>query len=163
MEINTYYGYYYRKLQSVIFLNHPKRRMQKGVFLKYIIRGKETTAALTQQTGLIKVGDIITAQGKTIEVTASQIQHPHNFGCHLERMLAAKLAEMGVEYQHESQYNIGLDFYLPRQKVYIEIKQYHTERIHRQIADKGDVIVLQGKKSVDFFIELLNNYETKHT
>jgi hypothetical protein len=78
------------------------------------------------------------------------------FADHLEAMVAAALTDNGIEFIHESQNkDQGLDFFLPLFDVYIEIKQYHSERISRQMASQNNVIALQGTKAVNFFIEVL--------
>jgi hypothetical protein len=48
-----------------------------------------------------------------------------------------------------------LDFYLPAFDIYIEIKQFHSERIHKQMGLQENVIAIQGKKAVEFIEKLL--------
>lgn len=74
----------------------------------------------------------------------------------LERQLGEALTKAGIRFVHESQNKAqGLDFYLPDHDVYIEVKRYHAERIERQMASKDNVIAIQGKPSLDFFIKHL--------
>ena len=66
------------------------------------------------------------------------------------------LESKGIEYIHESQNNGSrLDFYLPKYNVYIEVKQYHSERSNSQLASQDNVILIQGKDSINFFKVLI--------
>jgi hypothetical protein len=79
-----------------------------------------------------------------------------NFADHLENKLAECLSEKGIDFVHESENKSqGLDFYLPKLNVYIEVKQYHTPRIAKQMTYQNEIIVLQGSKAVDAFIKLI--------
>jgi hypothetical protein len=49
-----------------------------------------------------------------------------------------------------------LDFYLPVQNLYIEVKQFHSPRIAEQMARSENVIVLQGRPAVEWFAEMIN-------
>lgn len=73
---------------------------------------------------------------------------------HLEQKLADFFTEHHIEFIHESQNKDQvLDFYLPAFGIYIEVKQYHTERVGRQLAHQDEVILIQGKKALAFFID----------
>jgi hypothetical protein len=75
----------------------------------------------------------------------------------LEKAIGEKLMQKNIKFSHESQgINIGLDFYLYDYDIYIEIKQYHSDRIALQLSRQENVIVLQGKKSVAYFLKLLD-------
>lgn len=77
----------------------------------------------------------------------------------LEEHLGKQLEFNGISFVHESQNkNQGLDFYLPKYDIYIEIKQFYSERILKQLSVKDNVILLQGKKAVDLFIEMISYY-----
>lgn len=85
------------------------------------------------------------------------MEKPISFSDHLEKALADFLNSKGICFVHESQNKAqGLDFYLPAFDIYIEIKQYHSERIAKQLATQDEVILIQGKKALDFFINKLN-------
>jgi hypothetical protein len=85
-----------------------------------------------------------------------------NFSDHLEKKVAEALDEVGIDFIHESENKEQiLDFYLPLFNVFIEIKQYHTDRISKQMASKENIIAVQGSKSVDFLIFLLLNSKAK--
>lgn len=74
----------------------------------------------------------------------------------LEKEIAETLSASDIRFIHESKgKNQRLDFFLPDHNVYIEIKQYHTDRINEQLKLKENIILLQGKKSVRLFKELL--------
>jgi hypothetical protein len=81
-----------------------------------------------------------------------------NFADHLEKQLANSLYEANIDFVHESESEvIDLDLFLPGSQVYIEVKQYHTPRIAAQTERHENIIVLQGKESVNYFCSLLNN------
>lgn len=71
----------------------------------------------------------------------------------LKQMVGETLLELNVSFLHESESTKtrGLDFYLPSLDIYIEVKKFHTERIVNQTVRADDIIVLQGRKSVEFF------------
>lgn len=74
----------------------------------------------------------------------------------LEQRVAEVLEKNNFKFIHESENNgSSLDFHIPLYDVYIEVKKYHSDRISKQLAQKDNVIVLQGKKAVDLFILML--------
>lgn len=74
----------------------------------------------------------------------------------LEKEVAELLTKRGIDFIHESQNNgSNLDFYLPSYDVYIEVKQYHTDRVINQLSKKDNVILIQGKKSISFLKAIL--------
>jgi hypothetical protein len=78
------------------------------------------------------------------------------FTDHLEIDLATTFMEKGIDFIHESENKEQrLDFYLPNEKVYIEIKQYHSERTNEQLESQDEVILIQGKKALQYFKTLL--------
>jgi len=79
-----------------------------------------------------------------------------HYADHLEKQIAEALNSLGIDFVHESENkDQGLDFYLPKYDVYIEVKQFHASRIEKQMASRDNVVVLQGKKSVELFKKLL--------
>lgn len=79
-----------------------------------------------------------------------------HFSDHLEKQIAQAFDEVGIEYIHESENGEqDLDFYLPFFDVYIEVKQFHADRIARQMSSKDNVIAVQGRKSVELLIVML--------
>lgn len=76
--------------------------------------------------------------------------------CPLERQIAESLKTAGIDYKHEMDGGTkGLDFYLPEMDLYIEVKGGHADRVAKQTARATNVIVLQGKRSVDLMGILL--------
>lgn len=74
----------------------------------------------------------------------------------LEKEIANTLSDLKINYIHESQNNkSSLDFYLPDFDVYIEIKQFHSDRVLKQLASRDNVILIQGKKSIKFLKAIL--------
>lgn len=79
-----------------------------------------------------------------------------NYSDHLEKQIGEILQECSFVFTHESEVSEKqLDFKLKTSGVQIEIKQYHSDRIAKQLNQHENVIVLQGKKSVKFFCDLL--------
>ena len=79
-----------------------------------------------------------------------------HFADHLEKKLAEALDEVGIQFVHESENSEQeLDFYIPFFDVYIEVKQFHAERIARQMSSKDNVLDVQGMKSIDLFVTML--------
>ena len=79
------------------------------------------------------------------------------FTDHLEEAIAKALETAGIDYVHESESKEqGLDFYLPKFDVYLEVKQYHADRISRQMATQDNVIAIQGMRSLKFLITMIN-------
>lgn len=83
-----------------------------------------------------------------------------HYADHLEKLVGDSLTEARINFDHESEGGIaaefGLDFYIPAADVFIEVKQYHSDRIAKQTARANDVIVLQGENAVKLFATLLN-------
>ena len=75
---------------------------------------------------------------------------------HLELAVIDLLIANQIRFIHESQNNDSrLDFYLPDYDVYLEVKQYHTDRVNGQLASQENVILIQGKKSLAMLVKLL--------
>lgn len=73
----------------------------------------------------------------------------------LELAVKDALDEAGVVYLDETENGKGLDFYLPGAEVYIEIKGGTSPRVLDQMKRDHNVIVVQGRKSVEFMASLL--------
>jgi hypothetical protein len=73
----------------------------------------------------------------------------------MERMIADALDCNGIRYVHEEP-NTRLDFYLPDFDVYIEVKQFHSDWIARQMSRASNVIALQGRRSCELFAALIS-------
>lgn len=83
-------------------------------------------------------------------------QNNIQYADHLEAAIGHALKIVGIPFVHESQNKEqGLDFYLPVIDVYIEVKQFHTDRISSQTKQHDNVIVLQGVKAVKLFCMLI--------
>lgn len=79
-----------------------------------------------------------------------------NYADHLEQMIGDALQEKGVIFTHESEVpDQRLDFHLPVSNVYIEVKQFYSERCSDQLMNHENVIFLQGKQSVLSFINFI--------
>jgi hypothetical protein len=67
------------------------------------------------------------------------------FSDHLEKQLADCLKAAQVQYRH-----------LPDFFVYIEVKQFYSDRLTEQLKAHDNVILLQGRKAVDAFARCLS-------
>lgn len=73
----------------------------------------------------------------------------------LELDVAQMLREKHIPFVHESQNkDQRLDFYLPDYDVYIECKQFHSDRVLEQLRSQRNVILLQGHGSV-YFLKMI--------
>lgn len=78
----------------------------------------------------------------------------------LEKKMAAILERSGIEFtrpERDRNDPTNLDFYLPAFDVYIEVKQFHSDRIARQLAsvpEKSTAIVLVGPSAIAAFERL---------
>lgn len=63
----------------------------------------------------------------------------------MERLIADALDAAGEAYEHEKN---GLDFYLPRLDLYIEVKRFHSPRIAAQMERAENIIAVQGSFAV---------------
>lgn len=89
---------------------------------------------------------------------------PISISCDLEQSLANQLTENGILFIHESQQVQRLDFYLPHSDIWIEVKKFDSERTANQIKSQENVVLIQGKKAMEFFIGVLKekfNHPTK--
>ena len=72
---------------------------------------------------------------------------------HLENAIEKALIEADIVFTTTQR----LDFYLPYYDVYIEVKQYHSDRSNDQLKSQENVILVQGKKAVELFCKLISN------
>lgn len=70
-------------------------------------------------------------------------------------MVEAGLVLAGIPYKTENDNDKKLDFYLPTLDIYIECKQFHTPRTLLQLAKADNVIIVQGKKSAEWLVDIL--------
>jgi hypothetical protein len=75
--------------------------------------------------------------------------------CPLEADVENALKTAGIEYIRADN-GVGLDFYLPNHDVYIEVKQFHSDRISDQMGRVKNVIAVQGEKAVRLLILMLS-------
>jgi hypothetical protein len=74
----------------------------------------------------------------------------------LELMISDALDAAGVAFIRErDNRDQRLDFYLPGPGVYIECKQFHSERISDQIRPFANVIVIQGRTAAETFCKMI--------
>lgn len=74
-----------------------------------------------------------------------------HFADDLEERIAKVLNFMNVDFIHESENKEQrLDFYLPKNDIYIEVKKFHTDRVNNQLKSKDNIILFQGTKTIKF-------------
>lgn len=84
------------------------------------------------------------------------VQKKYHFGDELEKELAECLELAGIRFIHSSEGgNQRLDFYLPDFDVFIEVKKFHSERSNDQLSSKDNIILIQGRESIDLFCKIL--------
>lgn len=66
----------------------------------------------------------------------------------MERLIEQALLSVGEPFLTENFNEARLDFYLPNRDLYIEVKQFHSDRIAKQTARAANVIVAQGRIAV---------------
>jgi hypothetical protein len=84
------------------------------------------------------------------EIAASSISDP------MERIVAEALQFAGVAYCHEGQ-GAPLDFWLIADDLHIEVKRLHSPRIAAQMARVENVIAVQGKPAVEWFVAMIRD------
>jgi hypothetical protein len=74
----------------------------------------------------------------------------------MERLIGDALDDADIPYIHNVPAGYGtLDFYLPLQDVYIEVKRFYSDRIDRQMSSAQNIIVCQGKEAVLFLAKAI--------
>lgn len=70
----------------------------------------------------------------------------------VEDIIRSALTDAGIEFVDERDARtLGLDFYLPKEGVRIEVKQFHSDRISEQMSRAPNVIAIQGITSALLF------------
>jgi hypothetical protein len=81
--------------------------------------------------------------------------------CRLEKQMANLLRSADIDFtrpERDRSDPTTLDFYLPDFDLYIEVKQFHTDRITRQLAavpDRKTAIMLMGPSAISDFERLV--------
>lgn len=78
-----------------------------------------------------------------------------HYSDYLEETIGDLLTKYNIRFIHESQ-GAALDFYLPDHDIHIEVKQFHADRVLKQLAAQDNVILIQGRKSIEFLKTMLN-------
>jgi hypothetical protein len=74
----------------------------------------------------------------------------------MERLVAEALGFSGIDYLHESA-GAPLDFWLVGEDIHIEVKRLHSPRIAAQMARVENVIAVQGKPAVEWFVAMIRD------
>ena len=80
-----------------------------------------------------------------------------------EKLIAQALTDAGIAFTREDRNagrparadDVTMDFHLVDFDIYVEVKQFHTPRIARQMAQAPNVIAVQGQQAVEFFASLI--------
>lgn len=77
--------------------------------------------------------------------------------CPLEKQMETLLLKHDIAFTRPEKAGRNLDFYLTNYGLAVEIKQFHSDRVNKQIKDSGfpTVMVLIGRESVNVLAELL--------
>jgi len=77
----------------------------------------------------------------------------------MEKLIADALTFAGIPFTREGQKGAvhTLDFHLPESDVYVEVKQFHSDRISDQMARAPNVIAAQGRPAVEFLARLIRD------
>ena len=73
----------------------------------------------------------------------------------MERMIEGALKAAGWDYSRADSWPEALDFWVPCLGCFIEVKQFHSERIAGQMARAENVIVAQGREAVEALATLI--------
>jgi hypothetical protein len=73
----------------------------------------------------------------------------------MERMIADALDGARIRFRRADKTAAGMDFYLPDFDLYIEVKQFHSDRIAAQTSRAPNVIVAQGAGAVSTLAALI--------
>lgn len=74
----------------------------------------------------------------------------------VEKIVADALDAKGVRYVRDGEADTkALDFYLPDIGLYVEVKQFHTDRIAEQTSRVLNIIVIQGIDAAKAFAGLI--------
>lgn len=76
----------------------------------------------------------------------------------IEKIVRTALDAAGISYQcaGENHFDQTLDFYLPDYGTFIEVKQFHSERISRQMAQAPNIIAIQGRGAAETFARMIS-------
>lgn len=75
----------------------------------------------------------------------------------MEAMIREALKKRGIEYLEGDDNNAHLDFFLIGIDIYVEVKQFHSDRIAEQMSRVENVIVAQGRDAVKWLSELISS------
>lgn len=79
----------------------------------------------------------------------------------MERIIERHLIAAETRYETEMENEARLDFYLPDHGLYIEVKQFHSDRIADQMKRAPNVIAAQGRPAVKALGRALELYLRK--
>lgn len=79
----------------------------------------------------------------------------------IERIVADGLDAAGVKWERGGAHI--LDFYVPEYAIYIEVKQFHTDRVLKQLAapEAANTILIQGREAATAFARLIQTPERR--
>ena len=76
-----------------------------------------------------------------------------------EVIIAKALRKANIAYVDETDARAShLDFYLTNENIHIEVKQFYSSRIAKQMARVSNVIAIQGMQATQTFAEFIQGY-----
>lgn len=73
----------------------------------------------------------------------------------IEAIIREALTKAHIRFIEGNENDACLDFFLPDHGIYIEVKQFHSERISEQMSRADNVIAIQGKLAAEMFAAAL--------
>lgn len=74
----------------------------------------------------------------------------------MEGMIRGALKRAAIRYVEGDRNDARLDFFLPDHGIYIEVKQFHSDRIGEQMSRAPNVIAVQGRQAVEWLVALID-------
>jgi len=81
--------------------------------------------------------------------------HTQQPACPMEMAFENMCVRYGIKFERNDSVT-GLDFYLPSFNVYVEVKQFHSERIAEQMSRQENVIAIQGMRGMVALEKMMN-------
>ena len=76
----------------------------------------------------------------------------------IEKIIEDALKEAGIDYTTGEDNDHCLDFDVPELNCAIEVKQFHSDRIAKQMSRTPNVIAVQGRASAESMAQMIKAY-----
>jgi len=75
----------------------------------------------------------------------------------IEQIVETALLRAGLGFTKDGEGDTrGLDFHVTDFDIFIEVKQFHTDRVAEQMSRVENVIVIQGRRAAEAFARILS-------